>query len=295
MNQIREDVILFVTSRPHTEHTAIRPFIPSAGRSCLGRLFVAFVTSICLIARAAAAGECSTNSSDIATDRPDITNSSLVVPFGSLQSENGIDLVSRQGSQTIDGTDSRLRLGVAPCVEWLVDLPTYFAVLNGPGDWGFSNASPAVKWQISPVPGKFDLSATAGLGLPTGARRISGPGAQPYLQFPWSVELEDGWGINGMVTAFFKPSDPANRLATQYTLVAEKKLGNQTEAFVEYVADVPEAGATSQLINSGLAYRITPTQQIDFHVAFGLNRAAPDFIVGVGYSFRLDGLFGIRR
>ena len=29
---------------------------------------------------------------EIATDRPDVTNSSLVVPVGSLQSENGVNL-----------------------------------------------------------------------------------------------------------------------------------------------------------------------------------------------------------
>jgi hypothetical protein len=38
-------------------------------------------------------------------------------------------------------------------------------------------------------------------------------------------------------------------------------------------------------------YRLSPTQQVDFHVAFGLNHNAPSYIVGLGYSFRLDGLF----
>ena len=35
----------------------------------------------------------------------------------------------------------------------------------------------------------------------------------------------------------------------------------------------------------------TNTQQIDFHVAMGLNDNAPTYIFGVGYSFRFDGLF----
>jgi hypothetical protein len=38
-------------------------------------------------------------------------------------------------------------------------------------------------------------------------------------------------------------------------------------------------------------YRITETQQIDCHLGFGLNRSAPTYIFGIGYSFRLDGLF----
>jgi hypothetical protein len=34
---------------------------------------------------------CPTAGDEIATDRPDVTNSSLVVPLGSLQAENGVD------------------------------------------------------------------------------------------------------------------------------------------------------------------------------------------------------------
>jgi hypothetical protein len=40
---------------------------------------------------AAYAGECPSPASEIATDRPDVTNSSLVVPAGSFQGENGIN------------------------------------------------------------------------------------------------------------------------------------------------------------------------------------------------------------
>ena len=76
----------------------------------------------------ARAESCPTPADEIATDRPDVTNSSLVVPVGSFQSENGINLSARDGGRTIDGTNSRLRLGIAPCLEVLVDLPTYFAI-----------------------------------------------------------------------------------------------------------------------------------------------------------------------
>jgi hypothetical protein len=42
------------------------------------------------------------------------------------------------------------------------------------------------------------------------------------------------------------------------------------------------------LINSG-GYRIDGHHQIDFHVGVGFDRNAPNYIFGVGYSFRLDG------
>ena len=245
----------------------------------------------CCAIPAVAAEGCPTSKDEIATDRPDVTNSSLVVPTGSFQSENGINLSGRNGATILDGTSSRLRLGVAPCLEVLVDVPTYFAVLSGEADSGATNVTPAIKWQISPVPGKIDLSVVVGAGLPTGTPSIAGPGVQPYLQFPWSWELGGGWSLNGMDTAFFRPSDPVSKLITETTFSLEKKVGQHADVFVEYVGDYPEHGPSELLLNSGGAYRLTKTEQLDFHVAFGLNENAPTYIFGLGYSFRLDGLF----
>src|SRR5271165_1476391 len=48
-------------------------------------------------APAAATNQCPQTDAAIATDRPDVTNSSLVVPRGSLQSENGINVSAQDG------------------------------------------------------------------------------------------------------------------------------------------------------------------------------------------------------
>ena len=181
-----------------------------------------------------AADGCPKAANEIATDRPDVTNSSIVVPVGSLQSENGVNMSAREGSRIFDGTNSRLRLGVAPCVEVLVDLPTYFAAVGGRASSGFSDVAPAVKWQISPLPGKVDLSAVVGASLPTGDVNIAGPGVQPYLQFPWSWELSGGWSVSGMITTFFPPAEPTNKLITQSNFVLERKVATNAALFIEY-------------------------------------------------------------
>ena len=84
----------------------------------------------------AQAHTCPTAKDEIATDRPDVTNSSLVVPTGSLQSENGVNFSARDGGRVLDGTNTRWRLGIAPCLELLLDLPTYFAIVRRPGNSG---------------------------------------------------------------------------------------------------------------------------------------------------------------
>jgi hypothetical protein len=240
---------------------------------------------------AVAADTCPQPGSEIATDRPDVTNSSLVVPQGSFQQENGVNINGRDGGQVLDGTNTRLRFGVAPCFEVLFDVPTYFDAMSGRAGSGFTNVVPAIKWQISPLPGKVDLSATFGAGLPTGTKAIAGPGVQPYLQFPWSWELGGGWSLNGMLTNFAVPANPINKLSTETTFVIEREIGKRAFLFVEYVGDYHVHGGPSYLFNSGGGYRITDTQQIDFHIAIGLNDNAPAYIFGVGYSFRFDRLF----
>ena len=148
------------------------------------RVVTGLLAFACLGTSAAADG-CPTSADPIATDRPDVTNSSLVVPLGSLQSENGINLSGRDDATLLDATNTRLRFGVAHCLEVLVDVPTYFAVLGGEAKSGWTNVTPAIKWQVSPLPGKIDLSLVAGAGLPTGTPSIAGHGVQPYLQSPW--------------------------------------------------------------------------------------------------------------
>jgi Putative MetA-pathway of phenol degradation len=236
----------------------------------------------------ARADSCPSIKDEIITDRPDITNSSVVVPPGSLQIENGINFSARDGNQLIDGANTRLRVGIADCLEFLVDTPTYFANLGSSANSGFSDLAPALKWQISPIPGKVDLSVVFGAALPTGSASIAGPGAQPYLQFPWSWELRSGWGLSGMFTEFFRPSDSISKRITETTFVIEKKVTERASLFVEYVGDYPENASSAQLLNSGALYRLSSNQQVDFHVALGLNHNAPSYIVGVGYSVRFD-------
>jgi hypothetical protein len=94
-----------------------------------------------------------------------------------------------------------------------------------------------------------------------------------------------------MFTEFFRPDDPSARSITETTFVIEKKLTERFSAFSEYVGDYPQGQSPIQMWNSGGLYHLTKTQQFDFHVAIGLNHNAPTYTVGLGYSFRVDGLF----
>jgi hypothetical protein len=235
------------------------------------------------------AASCPTVADEIATDRPDVTNSSLVVPVGSLQAENGVDWNVQHGSNAMDGTNSRLRFGVAPCIEFLIDVPDYFASLNGPSSSGFSNVIVSFKRQLA-VPFGFNLSAAGGMGFPSGSN-IPRPGYQPYIQFPWSHRITNGWSVEGMFTVIWLPSDSSRNPTFEPTLSVEREMGPSADIFIEYVGDYYHH-RPAQLLDGGGAWRFSKTQQLDFHLGFGLNSSTVDHYFGIGYSFRLDGLFG---
>jgi hypothetical protein len=249
-------------------------------------LLVAAIAYRC-IGPACAEG-CPGPDSAIAPDRGDVTNSSVVVPADSLQSETGLALSAKGGARSLAVPVARLRYGALSCGEILVDLPSYVAATNGRSSTGFSDLAPAVKWQLGPLPGEIDLSVTAGLGLPTGAARIAGRGVQPYLQFPWSHDFGGGWSISGMETAFFLPAQTPSKRITESTFAVERDVGENGSVFVEYAGDFPSHAGPSHSVDTGGAYRLTPRQQIDVSVAFGLNRMAPSYAFGIGYSIRFD-------
>jgi hypothetical protein len=249
-----------------------------------------------LVSNASGADNCPTNANEIATDRPDITNSSLVVPVGSLQAENGLDWTVRDGSNALDATNTRVRLGIAQCTELLVDVPSYFGPVNGSQPSGFSNLVVSLKRELT-VPFGFDLSATLGVGFPTGTAKVSGRGYQPYLQFPWSYGLTPGWELAGMFTLFWSPHESSQSLVFQPTLSLEREIGLWANVFVEYAGDYDHQ-PPAHLLDGGAAWRFTRNQQIDFHAGVGLNRSSPALngvpaaqYFGIGYSIRLDRLF----
>jgi len=146
-------------------------------------------------ARPSAAAGCSV--SDVfETDRPDVTNSPLAVPRGSLQAEDGVTWTGEQRSDFLDGAETMLRVGAADCTELALQLPSYFFAMNGEASSGFSDVAVAFKRQLPDLYG-FVTAAAAGLIFPSGSTAVSDGGYDPYIQGSWSRDIADGWSAAG--------------------------------------------------------------------------------------------------
>ena len=89
----------------------------------------------------------------ISTDRPAITNSSVAVPTGNLQVENGFLETISQGQSVLDAPETLVRFGLAKRTELRFTVPDYFHNLttgDGVGS-GLGDVAIGVKQQLGPT------------------------------------------------------------------------------------------------------------------------------------------------
>jgi hypothetical protein len=230
----------------------------------------------------------SASSSDvtISTDRPAVAESSVVVPQGGFQMENGFLFTDASGLHTVDFSESNFRYGLFGKTELRVAAPDYFdTVSSGPATVsGFGDVALGVKQQLGPIAG-FDVSAIVFVSFPSGSREVSSHGYDPGLQVPWSRSISKNWTAGGQVAFYWPTVAGSHNFTPETTFFVDRQLTKPWDAFLEWAGDFPDRGGNRQQLHVGTSYKLTPRQQLDFHVAFGLTAAAPKAYVGFGYSF----------
>lgn len=243
-----------------------------------------------ILALHAKAQNCEAKSqSPIATDRPQVTNSSVVVPCGSLQFENGFEEISSGGQRSFDLPETSVRFGIFKKTELRLAVPNYFFNNNtrtGFAD-GFGDLSLGFKQQFGPTAG-FDVSLIPSLSFPTGANLISSHGYDPSVQLPWSRTLTKNWTAAGMFSLMWPTEATRRNLTGQSSMYFDRQLTPPWDSYIEYSGAFPQRGSPQHVIDFGTAYKPTPHQQLDFHFGFGLSAATPDHSIGFGYSVRFQ-------
>jgi len=175
------------------------------------------------------------NAGAIATDRPQVTNSSIVVPCGSLQFENGLEQSGSARRQGFDLPETSIRLGIAKRLELRFAPPIYFnnvdsgsAFASGGGD-----SVLGLKLQLGPVHG-FDVSVIPSVSLPTGTSAISSHGYDPALQIPWSRSLTKVWTVAGQLSVLAPTQGSTRNVSGQASLYFDRALGSVWDAYLEY-------------------------------------------------------------
>lgn len=276
-------------SRPPHVHTGIlglRNTLVIAGLS----LSSTFVGTLSLRAQDQTAA--ASTPPTITTDRPAITDSSVVIPSGILLFENGFTETGNQGQQGFDFPETLARFGLTSKTELRFTAPDYFHNFNtGTGfGSGWGDLSLGVKQQLFATSAGFDASLIASVSFPTGANAISSHGYDPQLLLPWSHPISKNWTAAGMFSLFWPTEGPRRNLTGQASFLLDRQITSRWDAFIEYGGEFPQRGGPQNLLHLGTSFKITSNQQLDFHFGFGLSSAAVDHFVGLGYSFQFQAL-----
>jgi hypothetical protein len=268
----------------------VAPFMP------VRILVSALVYTLIAGAPAGAQDQAATNpaSSSITTDRPSVTDASIVVPAGSVQLENGFEDSVTQGLRTLDGPETLVRVGLLSRTEVRFYVPDYFDTQNPQTGTtissGFGDMAIGLKQQIGPLPGKFDLSVVAYLSIPTGANAISSHGYDPAVQAPWSRALNSKWTLAGMLSLYCPTLAGRRNVTFEPTILIDRQLTAPWSAFAEYAGDFSQHQGPRDLAHFGTAYAISKHHQLDFHVGVGSMAGSAYHFLGFGYSFRFQAI-----
>jgi len=221
----------------------------------------------------------------LVTDRPDFTESPVVVPQASVQLETGLTWAEAKDVETISGPEVLIRWGFVRDLELRIGLPDYTDVRGGRDRSGWEDASVGLKWQLGPV-SDWDFAVIAEATLPTGAEHRTSDEIDPGLILIAGRDLSDRWSF-GAQLELARPSAVDGRASVfGGTVVLGLGVSDEVGTFFEIKADKEEDVDTGVLLHHGWTYLLSRTLQIDAHLAAGLTDTAPDWLLGVGLSAR---------
>lgn len=219
----------------------------------------------------------------LVTDRPDFTESAVVVPAASLQLEGGLTWLEVGSFEVLSAPELLLRWGLSERFELRLGLPDRIEVRRGPS--GLGDASVGAKWQLGPTASGWDVALIGTLSLPLGDDDFSSDSADPELILTLGRELVAGWSLGTQVGFSQVGAGATEEELVAATLVVGKGLTPRVGTFFELAVE-DGAGATAVLAHHGYTFQPRPHVQLDLHAGAGLSDEAPDALIGAGISWR---------
>ncbi|MFQ5605489.1 MAG: transporter [bacterium] len=225
--------------------------------------------------------------SEIVTDRPDFTESAVVVPTGAVQFEGGGTLeLGPRADDNFTLPELLLRWSFRPRVELRLGLPDYIKFKKAGGPAGFGDSSIGAKVQFGPLAGDWDLAGILTLSLPSGHDDLTSDTVDPELIIVAGRELNAAWSLGTQLVLASASEDDHRRFVWGGTVVLSTSLSDKIGSFGELAVTIPEEGTAFVLLHHGYSYLVNSTLQLDLHGGVGFTDSAPDFFLGAGLSNR---------
>ncbi len=241
----------------------------------------------------------------LVTDRPDQTESAVVVPPGTLQIELGADFArdtaSGAATEVLEVPSTMLRYGLSSRSEVRLAWPGVLELErreNGASERVSGAGDPELSFKFLFLSmargGSWSLALLARTTIPVGSEKVGSPRGDPSVRLLGEHQLGEhvglGWNV-GFESGSFEDSDGDRHTLDRFVYTCslgvdlDERWGSFFEVFGDFPASDPAPEAHS--FDAGLSYLVAPRVQVDLSAGIGLNAAAIDWFVGAGLSFRL--------
>lgn len=248
---------------------------------------------------------------EIVTDRPDVTESSLVVPKGSVQFETGYQLTTLDGYSyfsTFDGSygvpttmrnhsvSSLVRIGLSKHFELRlqpgISLERYSFNSQEVKTIGLDDFTVGAKIQLFNND-KVSLAFLNMNTLPTGNMHTTAEKFTTSNLLAFSHDVKDwfsvGYNVGGAYIFDLK------ELTFLYSIALGRSLTDKLGIYAEIYGDVLDGDNFSNY-DMGFTYLINPKLQLDLYYGFQIKKREFDSVIdannvnilGFGFSYRLD-------
>lgn len=229
---------------------------------------------------------------ELVTDRPDQTESPVVVPRRTWQLELGLGAGRDEGQDTVESPGTLVRYGLFERLEARLAWPGWIRN-ESEADTASGLGDPELGVKIGLHTGP-DLALLAHCSLPWGDDEVGAEDPLPSLRLAgahvFSPRIGLGWNAGLAANSALTEGGRARTLSRWvYTASLGIDLSDTWGTFVEAFGDAPasDPGPATYSIDTGLTYLVHPRLQLDLAAGAGLDDDAPDWFATAGVSVRL--------
>lgn len=229
----------------------------------------------------------------MATDRPDVVESSNVVGQGRFQIETSFASESDKVAgvkTTTRTTPTLLRYGLTENTELRLETDGF---IRDSQDHGFADVAIGLKWHThdgDEATGSPSVGWLFHADLDSGSQPFRGHGVRPSVRMVAEWEFPQDWSL-GVMPGMLRDTNDAGEhyVAGSLAVVVGKAWTDEFRTFVEVAGHQLTSarnGGSIVTYDVGMAYLITPTMQVDTAVSIGANDHTPDRQWTVGFSIK---------
>jgi len=240
------------------------------------------------------------------TDRPDQTESAIVVRPGKLQIETGLTITKDDDGHALEIPGTLFRVGIVERFELRIGMSGMNKSFGTDGEAGLGDIDLGGKLRLWDERGwRPEAALLFSASLPVGEDEFSSGRIDPSFRFSFAHTLSERVGLGYNLGMTWETGEEVRSEHFRAWLTGRERVEKETDVFVNYTATVG-VGLTDQLgmfveffgdvglddadtahyFDGGFTWAPLTHLQFDLSAGVGLNDAASDWFVGAGCSVR---------